>query len=400
MDVALADAFGISINGATYEQVLQPGVLHNITVAILKKVGRSPGRPIRERVGDDWTMDSVVDQIRSAQNIVVLTGAGISCSCGIPDFRSEGGVYAMVEKMGLDLPSNEAIFDIDYFREHPEPFFAFASQIWPAAALHRAAHEAATAGGTAADGSAAAESAAPPPPITPSLTHHWIVELERRGKLLRHYTQNIDGLEIDAGAIDAEKHVQCHGSFARASCTAASCAWSCAGSAIAKEVGCGAIPRCPTCGSLVKPDIVFFGEALPDEFSRKWKADRATCDLLVVIGSSLQVHPVASIPIELASATPRFVVNREVPPGAEQPFDVELLGDCDAACACLAARLGWATGGGDGGEGEGEGEGAAERETRREKLVEAEGGGEGGAPFEKRGARAFIFRNGGTPSEP
>ena len=66
----------------------------------------------------------------------------------------------------------------------------------------------------------------------------------------------------------------------------------------------------------------------------------------------------------------------------------------------LAARLGWATGGGDGGEGEGEGEGAAERETRREKLVEAEGGGEGGAPFEKRGARAFIFRNGGTPSEP
>ena len=284
-------AFGIGIDGATYEQVLQPGVLHNITANLLKKMGHAPGRPRREQIGDDWTMDSVVDQIRAASQIIVLTGAGISCSCGIPDFRSEGGVYAMVEKMGLDLPSNEAIFDIDYFLEHPEPFFAFASQIWPAAAMHRAAHEAATAGGAAADGA----TAPPPAPlqIMPSLTHHWIVELERRGKLLRHYTQNIDGLELDAGALNSAKHVQCHGSFARASCTSASCAWTCAGSAIAKEVGRGTIPRCPTCGSLVKPNIVFFGESLPDEFSRKWKADRAACDLLIVLGSSLQVHPVA-----------------------------------------------------------------------------------------------------------
>ena len=101
-------------------------------------------------------------------------------------------------------------------------------------------------------------------------------------------------------------------------------------------------------------------------------------------------------------------MNREVPPGAEQPFDVELLGDCDAVCACLSARLGWASAGGDTDEGavgkegeeegEEEGEGAAEREARREKLREAEGG-EGGAQFEKEGARAFIFRNGGTPSE-
>lgn len=104
-------------------------------------------------------LSHVLELLRRSRRILVLTGAGISVSCGIPDFRSANGVYAMVEALGLSLPQPECLFDIEYFRDDPRPFFAFAKRLFPGANYR------------------------------PSPTHRFLRLLELKKKLLRNYTQ-------------------------------------------------------------------------------------------------------------------------------------------------------------------------------------------------------------------
>ena len=126
------------------------------------------------------TLEDCVELIKSCSNIIILTGAGVSVSCGIPDFRSKDGVYARLAQDFPDLPDPQAMFDIHYFRKDPRPFFKFAREIYPGQ-------------------------------FQPSPCHKFIQAVEGEGKLLRNYTQNIDTLEQVAGI---EKVIQCHGSFA------------------------------------------------------------------------------------------------------------------------------------------------------------------------------------------
>ena len=140
-------------------------------------------RPFRRKLPHIATEDDVVELIQKAENIIVITGAGISVSCGIPDFRSKGGVYDQLAER-FDLTDSQLIFDLYYFKSNPLPFYQFAREIYPGR-------------------------------FKPSLTHYFIKELERRGKLLRNYTQNIDCLEDLAGI---KRKVECHGSFQTASC--------------------------------------------------------------------------------------------------------------------------------------------------------------------------------------
>lgn len=135
--------------------------------------------------------------------------------------------------------------------------------------------------------------------------------LEKQNKLLRNYTQNIDTLEQQA---DIERVIQCHGSFATATCLR--CQHRVPSKEIEKEIMEQRIPLCPKCSDvsrndqeastssmevlsaqpIMKPDIVFFGEGMPDEFHRAMALDKEECDLIIVIGSSLKVRPVALIP--------------------------------------------------------------------------------------------------------
>merc|ERR1712079_188404 len=108
--------------------------------------------------------EDCVDLIKKSSNIIVLTGAGVSVSCGIPDFRSRDGVYARLAVDFPDLPDPQAMFDIHYFRRDPRPFFKFAREIYPGQ-------------------------------FNPSPCHRFIRSVEKHGKLLRNYTQNIDTLE-------------------------------------------------------------------------------------------------------------------------------------------------------------------------------------------------------------
>jgi NAD-dependent SIR2 family protein deacetylase len=114
----------------------------------------------------------VLHVLRTCKKIIVVTGAGISVSCGIPDFRSKSvGLYSSLEVADVMMDaggSAEELFDIEFFRDNPAPFYQLAHKITPG--LHR-----------------------------PSLTHFFIVMLAQQKKLLRNFTQNIDGLEHVAG---------------------------------------------------------------------------------------------------------------------------------------------------------------------------------------------------------
>lgn len=236
------------------------------------------------------------------RNVVVLCGAGISVSAGIPDFRSPGsGLYANLAK--YDLPSPEAIFDIDFFAHNPYPFFKLATELYPGK-------------------------------FRPTPTHHFLKLLDDKGVLLRCYTQNIDTLESEAG-LPEDKYVACHGNFASNTCTRCGREYpsdwmqralfgadgkgtdptSIAG-AMASGAGISGpnkipVPRCTDCHAVVKPDITFFGESLPERFSRCLKVDVRACDLLLVMGTSLQVYPVGALPDQVPMNVPRVLFNRD-----------------------------------------------------------------------------------------
>ncbi|KAJ2553623.1 hypothetical protein EV175_002877 [Coemansia sp. RSA 1933] len=260
-----------------------------------------------------------------------MAGAGISTSAGIPDFRSPNtGIYANLKQ--FKLPHAEAIFSIDYFRKNPKPFYTLAKELYPGQ-------------------------------FAPTVTHFFVKLLERKRLLRRHYTQNIDCLERVAG-ISHERIVEAHGSFHTAHCIESSCSHEHSQDWVKEKIMDGKIPHCTRCKSLVKPDITFFGESLPSRFFELLEDDFASCDLLIVLGTSLLVHPFASLVDEVKSNVPRMLINRvrageSRMPGSGFNFDGNIasskgsnsahalhrdalvLGDCDAACMLLADRLGW-----------------------------------------------------------
>ncbi|XP_027871501.1 NAD-dependent protein deacetylase sirtuin-3, mitochondrial isoform X2 [Xiphophorus couchianus] len=237
-----------------------------------------------------------------------MAGAGISTPSGIPDFRSPGsGLYDNLQQ--YDLPYAEAIFEIGFFHRNPNPFFALAKELYPGN-------------------------------YQPNLTHYFVRLLHQKGQLLRMYTQNIDGLERLAG-VPPEMLVEAHGTFATATCT--SCLRKYDGEELRPEVMSGAVPRCPTCKGVVKPDIVFFGEELPLSFF-KYLTDFPLADLLIVMGTSLEVEPFASLAGAVRSSVPRLLINRNlVGPFAwgRRPHDVTQLGDVVSGVKELVDALDW-----------------------------------------------------------
>ncbi|KAM7305220.1 NAD-dependent protein deacetylase sirtuin-1 [Ixodes scapularis] len=292
------------------EGALVPPSLDRLTLwRILVSVLSEDEPPRRAKLPHVNTLDDVVHLLRSCRRILVLTGAGVSVSCGIPDFRSRDGIYARLSKDFPALPDPQAMFDIHYFRKDPRPFFKFAKEIYPGQFL-------------------------------PSPSHCFIKRLEESGKLLRNYTQNIDTLEQMCGIRNV---ITCHGSFATASCTRCRHKVDC--HTIKDDIFNQRIPLCPECPpgedamAVMKPDIVFFGEGLSPEFHQAMARDKAECDLLIVMGSSLKVRPVALIPSSIPADVPQILINRE--PLKHVTFDVELLGDCDVIIHELCHRLGW-----------------------------------------------------------
>ncbi|RDL35982.1 putative NAD-dependent deacetylase sirtuin-2 [Venustampulla echinocandica] len=256
------------------------------------------------------SLEAVAEYIKDGtpKKIVVMTGAGISTSAGIPDFRSpDTGLYANLAR--LDLPFAEAVFDISYFRQNPDPFYVLAKELYPGK-------------------------------FFPTVAHSFVALLEEKSMLQMLFTQNIDTLERRAG-VPGDKIVEAHGSFATQRCI--DCKSDFPDDLMRKAIENGKAPHCivPQCNGLVKPDIVFFGEALPDSFFQN-RGVPATADLLIVMGTSLSVHPFASLPQFAREGVPRVLINKEIVGDfGSRPDDVVILGDCDEGVRKLADALGW-----------------------------------------------------------
>lgn len=315
-----------------------------LSIVLTREISR------RVKLPEYNTVDDAVQLLKKSKNIIVLTGAGISTSLGVPDFRSEGGLYSRI-KQEFSLEDPQEVFSIELFREDPTIFYRIAKDIIPSTEKF-------------------------------SPTHAFIRLLQQKGLLLTNYTQNIDNIELKAGILP-DKLIQCHGSFGTASCI--QCHYRVPGESIYPQIRAGEIPKCHNClqalraakgsagmkrkrskkggvrkrsrnrdydsdsldedddvvqAGIMKPDIIFFGEALPDEFrQRLMNHDKDLVDLVIVIGTSLKVAPVSDVIPYVSMDIPQIYINLN--PVTHFQFDIELLGNCDDVIAELCRRAGW-----------------------------------------------------------
>jgi len=211
--------------------------------------------------------------------VVVFTGAGISTESGIPDFRSPGGVWSRYD------PED---FTIQKFLSGP----AARRTIWK----------------MSIEGGLLAEA-------KPNLAHYAIAELYRLGKLDCVITQNIDNLHQKAG-VPGDRVLELHGNMQWVVCL--SCHRRFPMPEVLQRINEGVeVPDCPDCHGILKPDAVFFGEALPQETLREAIRRAQNCDLFIVIGSTLVVYPAAYIPTYATQAGARLAIVNLTP----TPFD-------------------------------------------------------------------------------
>ncbi len=220
-------------------------------------------------------MDGVQELIRmieQSSSAAAFTGAGVSTLSGIKDFRGDGGIYQDVD--------GEKLFDVSWFYKEPELYYRYAKDL--IYSLHTK---------------------------TPSLVHQVLAALEGQGYLPQGViTQNIDLLHEKAGT---KKISAVHGTPAVHHCL--DCRASYSYEDVLPAASRGEVPYCESCGGVIKPDIVFFGESLPqDELTMAFRI-ASSADLLLVLGSSLVVQPAASIPLHTLDSGGKLVIVNRTP---------------------------------------------------------------------------------------
>jgi NAD-dependent deacetylase len=232
--------------------------------------------------------------IREHQPCVVLTGAGVSTESGIPDFRSPSGIWARYD------PREYAT--IEAFRRDPVKVWEFYARRFEVLKDAR-----------------------------PNAAHHALAALERAGYVEAIVTQNIDRLHELAGS---QNVIEVHGSIRTSSCLA--CGERASFDEIVRALEQAPAPACRRCGSILKPDVVMFGEFLPEDAITRASEFAHRARLLLVVGSSLNVYPAADLPEEtLVTGGKLAIVNR-----GSTPFDdrAELTIDAAAGETLSAAR--------------------------------------------------------------
>ena len=237
--------------------------------------------------------------LRKAERAVVLTGAGISTPSGIPDFRSEGtGLWSRDEPL--------EVASLSTFRTAPERFFQWfqplASRIFNA---------------------------------QPNPAHLALAEFERAGHLRTIITQNIDALHQKAGS---QHVIELHGTLQTLSCTNCFKQFE-SGPFLHPYLETGKIPQCLNCNGILKPDVILFGEQLPQ--SAWYEAQRAArqCDLMVVAGSSLEVLPVAGLPMQALDRGAHLIIINNTPTYLNVRADVVILDDVATTIPEIAKRV-------------------------------------------------------------
>ena len=240
------------------------------------------------------SVERLAELIVEAQPCVVLTGAGVSTESGIPDFRSRTGVWATYDPMEYAT--------IDAFRRDPAKVWDFYSKRL----------------GVLAD-------------AQPNAAHLALAELERLGLVEAIVTQNVDRLHQAAGS---RRVIEVHGSIRSASCSA--CGHR---EEFDRVVELLPVPECADCGAVLKPDVVMFGELLPPEALEE--ASRLACEagLLLVVGSSLEVYPVAGLPEDTLQAGGRLAIVNRGPTPYDRRADLKVDASAADTLAAVAERL-------------------------------------------------------------
>ncbi|HET6781817.1 MAG TPA: NAD-dependent deacylase [bacterium] len=218
-------------------------------------------------------LEHAAEFLANARRGVAFTGAGVSTESGLPDFRSPSGLWAGVDPM--------EVATLSAFRRAPEKFYAFYRTRLAMLADAR-----------------------------PNPAHHALADLERDGMVAMVVTQNVDGLHQAAGS---RRVIELHGNLREAVCP--DCRWVGPITVVTAALATENLPSCERCGGRVKPNVVLFEELLPlDAYDRAEHACR-TADLLLVVGSSLQVTPAAWLPVAAQRAgAPLIIVNDEPTP--------------------------------------------------------------------------------------
>lgn len=233
--------------------------------------------------------ERLIETIKNSKNIVFFGGAGVSTESGIPDFRSKDGLYNQKD-IQFEKYSPEYLLSHECLYHNPKVFFSFYHQKMDTRN------------------------------IQPNIAHQVLAKLENCGKLSAIVTQNIDGLHQKAGS---KKVLEIHGTTQRCYCTKCHAGYD--GSYIFESRD--AIPRCPSCGGMVRPDVVLYGENVQQEKQAIHAIHDA--DMLIVGGTSLQVYPANSY-IRLFNGDCLAVINLEpvgIPLGKEDIFIQGNLGE-------------------------------------------------------------------------
>lgn len=249
-------------------------------------------------LADREAIEDAAELFRKAKRVVALTGAGVSTPSGIPDFRSEGtGLWSHDEPL--------EVASLSTFRTYPERFFHWfrplAGQIFNA---------------------------------EPNAAHKALAEMEGLNREITIVTQNIDLLHQKAGS----RHVvEMHGSLQTMTCTECFKKFD-TRLFIDDFIVKGEIPKCPICNGILKPDVILFGEQLPQ--TAWFDAQRAArqCDLMLVAGSSLEVLPVAGLPMQALDRGAHLIIVNNTPTYLNVRADVVLMQDVSTILPEIAKR--------------------------------------------------------------
>ena len=243
--------------------------------------------------------EHVASLLRDAERAVVLTGAGISVPSGIPDFRSPGtGLWEKVDPM--------EVAHIDAWRRDPDRFWSFYGERFASLTDKR-----------------------------PNEAHLALAELERRGLVRAVITQNIDRLHRLAGT---ERLIEVHGSIDQSVCM--ECGRKVPIGRVVELLAAGdGAPLCEACVAPLKPDVVLFGELLPERALAEAQSLALEADLMLCVGSSLEVYPVAGLPAMTQGAGGRLVLVTQGPTPYDADADVKLDGDVVTELSAVLAAL-------------------------------------------------------------
>lgn len=247
-------------------------------------------------------INAVADMVLASKRLVVFSGAGVSTESGISDFRSPGGIWERFDPDELNFQSFMAS------ETGREKYWQFSRALWPEMA-----------------------SAQPNP------GHHAVAELYRMGKLDCVITQNIDNLHQRAG-LPEEKVIELHGTMKWVNCL--ECGQRYPREPIQERLDAGIkVPRCDSCGGIMKPATVSFGQALPEEATQQAMAASAASDLFISVGSSLVVYPAAQMPLIARQNGARLVIVNLTPTPHDPHADIVINEKTGPVLSAIAARV-------------------------------------------------------------